>query len=145
MSHNAFYDDQASSPHPTAMLTPAFATAALALGGAFFHLAHATPTGSEAACTSFALSGDALAHVALNETTYYPANTTIYLDSPLGALNASTLPAFCRLQLDITTNTTAGSIAKAEVWLPDGWNGRALTVGNGGGAGGSECCCSCQT
>ena len=34
------------------------------------------------------------------------------------------------------TLSTAGSFALTEVWLPDDWNGRVLTVGNGGLAGG---------
>ena len=95
-------------------------------------------SGSEVACTSYALNGAALANVKLNATTYYPANANITLSSPLGPLVVDDLPAFCRLELVITTNATAGSSAKAEVWLPDAWNGRALTVGNGGFAGGGK-------
>ena len=95
-------------------------------------------SGSEAACSAYALRGPALAHVQLNATTYYPANTSISLSSSLGGLAANDLRAFCRLELLITTNATAGSIAKTEVWLPDEWNGRALTLGNGGYAGGRE-------
>ena len=99
-------------------------------------------SGSEAACAAYSLSGSALAHVQLNATTYYPANANISLTSPLDSLTTSNLPAFCRLELEITTNGTAGSVAKAEVWLPDEWNGRALTLGNGGYTGGGRCPCT---
>ena len=96
-------------------------------------------SGSEAACSAYTLSGPALVHVQLTGTTYYPENTSISLVSPLSPLFANDLPAFCRLELEITTNATAGSTAKTEVWLPDEWSGRALTLGNGGYAGGGEC------
>ena len=96
-------------------------------------------SGSEAACSAYTLSGPALVHVQLTGTTYYPENTSISLISPLSPLIANDLPAFCRLELEITTNATAGSTAKTEVWLPDEWSGRALTLGNGGYAGGGGC------
>ncbi|KIP02010.1 hypothetical protein PHLGIDRAFT_26753 [Phlebiopsis gigantea 11061_1 CR5-6] len=75
-------------------------------------------------------------NVRLNATTHFAANASISLTTPQSSLVASDLPAFCRLQLAITTNTTAGSTALAEVWLPDAWNGRSMTVGNGGFSGG---------
>ena len=101
-----------------------------------------TKSGSEAACSAYTLKGPALAHVQLNATTYYPENASISLDSSHGPLVTSSLPAFCRLELVITTNATAGSTATTEVWLPDEWNGRALTLGNGAYAGGGEYCSS---
>ena len=48
------------------------------------------------------------------------------------------LPAFCRVELKITTNATANSTATAEVWLPEEWNNRFLAVGNGGFSGGGK-------
>ncbi|CAI6331577.1 unnamed protein product [Periconia digitata] len=41
--------------------------------------------------------------------------------------------AFCRLSLRV--ETTESSEIYMETWLPDGWEGRTLTVGNGGLAG----------
>ena len=96
-------------------------------------------SGSEAACSAYMLKGPALAHVQLSAATYYPENTSISLNSSLGSLVTDNLPAFCRLELEITTNATAGSTAKTEVWLPDEWNGRSLSLGNGGYSGGGEC------
>jgi feruloyl esterase len=44
------------------------------------------------------------------------------------------LPASCRVSFTVATGSN--SSAGAEVWLPSGWTGRYLTVGNGGFAGG---------
>lgn len=45
----------------------------------------------------------------------------------------ATLPDFCRITA--TLKPSADSDIKAEVWLPEVWNRRYLTVGNGGWAG----------
>ena len=73
-----------------------------------------------------------------NPPTYFPANAVVDISNAYSSINESTLPAFCRVQLTITTNVTAKSTALAEVWLPDDWNGRMLTIGNGGISGGGE-------
>ncbi|KAK5110439.1 hypothetical protein LTR62_005790 [Meristemomyces frigidus] len=44
------------------------------------------------------------------------------------------LPASCRAVF--TVATTSDSTANAEVWLPENWTGRYMSVGNGGFAGG---------
>ncbi|KAH9945412.1 feruloyl esterase-like protein [Epithele typhae] len=77
-----------------------------------------------------------LVNVALTGTTYFTANALVNISNVYSSINVSSLPAFCRLELTITTNTTAGSFALTEVWLPDVWNNRMLTLGNGGLAGG---------
>lgn len=71
------------------------------------------------------------------ERTYYPANTTVVISNDYLGFGSASLPAFCRLQLLITTNATAGSFAHTEVWLPDAtaWNQRMLTIGGGGVSG----------
>ena len=92
-------------------------------------------TGSRAACTSFKLH---LPDVTLTAATHFAANATVQLTTNQSSINTHALPAFCRLQLVITTNATAGSSALTEIWLPDAWNGRSLAVGNGVFAGGSE-------
>ena len=85
------------------------------------------------ACGQFKLN---LPNVELNSTTYFPPNATVSITTLQASINATNLPAFCRVQLVLTTNMTAGSTALTELWLPDDWNGRLLTVGNGGMAGG---------
>ncbi|KAI0631068.1 feruloyl esterase-like protein [Trametes polyzona] len=76
--------------------------------------------------------------VIVSARTYYPANTTVVIFNDYIGMGSSSLPAFCRLQLLITTNETADSVANAELWLPDEWNGRMLTVGGGGLSGGPD-------
>lgn len=90
--------------------------------------------GSQSTCEQFTIEG--IPNVNLTGTTYYPTNTLVNISNVYSSINVSNLPAFCRAELTIVTNTTAGSFALTEVWLPDDWNGRVLTVGNGGLAGG---------
>ena len=110
-------------------------TSLLALFGCALSASATGGKGSAAQCNDFELH---LPNVLLNGTTHFSANATVSLSTFQSSIFATDLPAFCRLQLVITTNATAGSSAKAEVWLPDAWNGRALTVGNGGFAGGGK-------
>ena len=91
--------------------------------------------GSARACNDFRFK---IPNVALNGTTHFPANATVAFTTFQSSIFATDLPAFCRVQLLVTTNATARSVAQVELWLPDNWNGRALTVGNGGFAGGSK-------
>ncbi|EIW55287.1 tannase-domain-containing protein [Trametes versicolor FP-101664 SS1] len=88
-----------------------------------------------AACLGF--SPKASPGVVVAERTYYPANTTVVISNDYLGFGSASLPAFCRLQLLITTNATAGSFAYTEVWLPDktAWNQRMLTIGGGGVSG----------
>ncbi|GHJ85204.1 hypothetical protein NliqN6_1606 [Naganishia liquefaciens] len=70
------------------------------------------------------------------EATYYAPGALVNLTSPSSAVLTTKLPAFCRLALTITTNTTSGNQALTEVWMPDDWNARLLGFGNGGLSGG---------
>ena len=94
----------------------------------------AAATGSESACHHFTLTD--VANVNFTAATHYAANALVNVSNAYSSINAANLPAFCRVELVIITNATAGSFALTEVWLPDAWNGRVLTVGNGGMAGG---------
>ncbi|CCM04314.1 uncharacterized protein FIBRA_06485 [Fibroporia radiculosa] len=93
-----------------------------------------TVLGWESTCSSFTLHNRT--DVTVFATTYYAANATVDLATHMSSIDTNALPGFCRVQLVITTNTTANSSCNTEVWLPDEWNGRVLTVGNGGFAGG---------
>lgn len=69
-------------------------------------------------------------------TSAYSDNST-FQDPYSLAYNAPApyLPAFCRVYANISTSPTSATLF--EVWMPlETWNGRFLTVGNGGGAGG---------
>ncbi|KAH9948592.1 feruloyl esterase-like protein [Amylocystis lapponica] len=89
---------------------------------------------SPTSCSSFALQN--LTDVQLAGTIYYPANTSVNLTTGFQSIDVDNLPAFCRVQLVITTNATSGSFCDTEVWLPDEWNNRVLAFGNGGFSGG---------
>lgn len=82
-------------------------------------------------CASFASSytSDTSRIVA---TSYYPAGAFVNLTNFAGPVSNSSLPDFCRVQLNITTNPETGSSAATEVWLPDAWNSRLMGLGNGG-------------
>ncbi len=92
--------------------------------------------GSESTCSNFTLVD--IPNVDLTAATYFAANALVNISNAYSSIDESNLPAFCRVELVITTNATAGSSALTEVWLPDDWNGRVLTVGNGGMAGGGR-------
>ena len=71
-------------------------------------------------------------------STYFEAGAHVNISNLFQAIDTDTLPEFCRVQVNITTNVTANSIAAAEVWLPSEWNGRILAIGDGALAGGGE-------
>ena len=110
-------------------LSPLLSLLGLALGVA-------ATTGSQSACHRFTPTD--VANVKLTAATHYAANALVNISNAYSSINESNLPPFCRVELVIMTNATAGSFALTEVWLPDAWNGRVLTLGNGGMAGGGE-------
>ena len=87
-------------------------------------------------CDSFGIKD--IADTAILRTTHFGINETVNITNLFSSISTSSLPAFCRVELIVTTNATAGSFAITEVWLPDDWNGRTLSLGNGGFAGGGE-------
>ncbi len=101
-------------------------------------VAGASATGDfKSACSGFKPTN--IPNVELtNPPTYFAANAVVNISNSYSSIDESTLPAFCRVELTITTNTTEKSTALAEVWLPNDWNGRMLTVGNGGISGGGK-------
>ncbi|KAI0642636.1 tannase and feruloyl esterase-domain-containing protein [Trametes meyenii] len=99
------------------------------------YIMHASADASESTCLAFSTT---IPGVSLARTTHFSANASIALNNDYSWLITASLPAFCRLELLVTTNETTGSFANTEVWLPDTWNGRMLTVGSGGLAGGAN-------
>ncbi|TFK53657.1 feruloyl esterase-like protein [Heliocybe sulcata] len=88
----------------------------------------------EAGCSAFTLQDSP--GVAVAGTAYYPAGALVNITNAFSSISTDTLPAFCRVELLITTNATSGKTANTEVWLPDAWNGRFIGFGNGGWGGG---------
>ena len=98
-----------------------------------FALGVAAAGGSQSACDNFRLD---VPDVDLTKATYHHAGALVNITTPYSTITTTDLPAFCRAELVITTNSTGGSFALTEVWLPDDWNGRIVTFGNGGMSGG---------
>ena len=71
-------------------------------------------------------------------STFFAAGDRVNISAIFQPIDTTALPAFCRVELAITTNATSNSTTLAEVWLPEDWNGRFLTVGNGGFSGGGN-------
>lgn len=74
--------------------------------------------------------------IQLVKAVYYDAGAFVNVTTPQQSIATSQLPAFCRLQLNLTTNAATGKAAYSELWLPDGWNSGTLGFGNGGWSGG---------
>lgn len=91
---------------------------------------------SNSTCSSFTLDG--VDGAVVTGRTFYQAGDSVTATNLYQSVSTVDLPAFCRVELVITTNTTANSSALAEVWLPEEWNGRILTIGNGGYSGGGK-------
>lgn len=87
-------------------------------------------------CTSFDLKN--VSEATVTGRTFYKAGDNVTLGNLDEAVSTTSLPSFCRIQLVITTNTTANSSAQTEVWLPVNWNQRFVTFGNGGLGGGGQ-------
>ncbi|KAK7691095.1 hypothetical protein QCA50_006198 [Cerrena zonata] len=83
-------------------------------------------------CASFTFESN---YTRLIASTFFEARDHVNISTLFQAVDTNALPAFCRVQVEITTNVTADSTALAEVWLPEDWNGRFLTIGNGGFSG----------
>lgn len=86
-------------------------------------------------CSSFTFGSD---NTDLISSTYFEAGARVSVSNLFETIDTNDLPAFCRIEVKITTNTTANSTAATEIWLPEKWNGRLLTIGNGGFAGGGN-------
>ncbi|KAH9838382.1 feruloyl esterase-like protein [Rhodofomes roseus] len=88
----------------------------------------------ESKCSSFSLLNISIANV--TSTKYYPHGSTVNMSTTISSIDTDDLPDFCRIELTVTTNSTADSRCNTELWLPTTWNGRFLAIGNGGFAGG---------
>ncbi|KAF9020012.1 tannase and feruloyl esterase [Hymenopellis radicata] len=73
-----------------------------------------------------------LANTTIYESSYVAATATI---STLGVCQVNTTSTAAMCRVDATVNTSSTSAVHFEVWMPDEWYGRSLTVGNSGFAG----------
>lgn len=90
-------------------------------------------------CTRFQPAGAGIANATVTNHAFVAAGSTINLpggDPSCGQTNQTVIADLCRVSLQIPTSDKSGLVA--EIWLPDQWNGRLVTTGNGGLAG-CEC------
>lgn len=79
-------------------------------------------------CTTDAFVSVLPANVTVTSATVVPQNGTFELDTTTG------LPALCALTVNVPSSSNTSF--NFGIYLPDNWNGRFLTTGNGGFAGG---------
>jgi feruloyl esterase len=73
----------------------------------------------KAECDAFKLPAGYGANVTLIGTDWYDAGANVTLPAGSSPAFVTGLPAFCRVNIIINTNATAGTRARSEIWLPD--------------------------
>ncbi|KAH8093164.1 feruloyl esterase-like protein [Cristinia sonorae] len=86
-------------------------------------------------CASFKLVN--VTNTVVTSRTFYKTGDNVTVVNAVQSVSKNDLPAFCRIELTIITNATANSSAHTEVWLPEAWNTRLVTLGTGGFSGGA--------
>jgi feruloyl esterase len=84
-------------------------------------------------CISFDPTSLGLGNATVMEHAYIESGTNLSLadNDPSCNLKSQVVSAnLCRVALQIATSGSSGVVA--EIWLPENWNGRLLTTGNGG-------------
>lgn len=84
-------------------------------------------------CTAFDLSSVGLTNATVTEHVYVESGTNLSLpdNDPSCNSKSQVVPVnLCRVALQIATSESSGIVA--EIWLPEDWNGRLVTTGNGG-------------
>lgn len=84
-------------------------------------------------CMSFDPTTVGITNATVTEHAYVESGTNLSLpdNDPSCNLKSQVVPVnLCRVALQIATSGSSGVVA--EIWLPEGWNGRLVTTGNGG-------------
>lgn len=84
-------------------------------------------------CMSFDPTTVGITNATVTEHAYVESGTKLSLpdNDPSCNLNSQVVPVnLCRVALQIATSASSGVVA--EIWLPESWNGRLVTTGNGG-------------
>lgn len=111
-------------------------TAQLGLGAWASRVVVPRQVGSfEDQCASFAPADAGLANATVTNHEFVAAGTNLTLTgNELCDLATQAVPVdLCRVSLQISTSNRSGVVA--EIWMPQEWNGRLVTTGNGGLAG----------
>lgn len=84
-------------------------------------------------CISFDPTSVGLTNATVTEHAYVESRTNLSLpdNDPSCSSTSQVVPVnLCRVALHIATSGSSGVVA--EIWLPESWNGRLVTTGNGG-------------
>jgi feruloyl esterase len=84
-------------------------------------------------CMSFDPASVGITNARVTEHAYVESGTNLSLpdNDPSCNPRSQVVPAnICRVALQIGTSESSGIVA--EIWLPESWNGRLVTTGNGG-------------
>lgn len=96
-------------------------------------------------CTSFDPASVGIANSTVTEHAFIESGTNLSLpdnDASCGSKSQVVPVDLCRVAVQITTSESSGVVA--EIWLPESWNGRLLTTGNGGLGGCESALFACQ-
>lgn len=113
----------------------AFASRILLVLGALQHAAGLAPrqTSFEDQCANFDPAAAGVTNATVTNHAFVAAGTNISLpggDASCGLYSQVVQVALCRVSLNISTTDRSGVVA--EIWMPEEWNGRLVTTGNGG-------------
>lgn len=109
-----------------------FALLVLAIFGLGADCASAPVTFQEQ-CTSFDPTSVGITNATVTEHAFINSGTNLSLpdnDPSCGSNSQVVSVNLCRVALQIATSERSGVVA--EIWLPESWNGRLVTTGNGG-------------
>ena len=84
-------------------------------------------------CMSFDPASVGIINATVTEHAYIQSGTNLSLpdNDPSCTGKSQVVPVdLCRVALQIATSERSGVVA--EIWLPESWNGRLVTTGNGG-------------
>lgn len=84
-------------------------------------------------CTSFDPTSIGITNATVTEHAFIESGTNLSLpdnDASCGTKSQVVPVDLCRVALQIATSEWSGVVA--EIWLPESWNGRLVTTGNGG-------------
>lgn len=96
-------------------------------------------------CMSFDPASVGITNATVTEHAFIQSGTNLSLpdnDASCGSKSQVVPVDLCRVAVQITTSESSGVVV--EIWLPESWNGRLVTTGNGGLGGCESALFACQ-
>lgn len=91
------------------------------------------PATFQQSCVSFDPASVGITNATVTEHAFIQSGTNLSLpdnDASCGSKSQVVPVDLCRVAVQITTSESSGVVV--EIWLPESWNGRLVTTGNGG-------------